>query len=171
MNPIVKNILRLLIFVLVQGLILGQIPFPWGIHPMIYPLFIMLLPFEMSLIGVMVLAFLCGISVDFFMNTFGLHASSAVLIAYLRPELFSLFAPRDGYENFEEGNMYELGLRWFISVFLIFTVVHHLYFFILEYLNFTEILFVFQKTLLSALITLFLAIIIQVLFFKKVKRK
>lgn len=171
MNPVLKHIIRFVIFVLAQGLIVGQIPFPLGIHPMIYPLFILLLPFEMGLIGVMVIAFFCGLSIDFFMNTFGLHASSAVLIAYLRPELFSLFSPRDGYEGFEEGNIYQMGWRWFIPVFGIFTLVHHLYFFILEYLSFKEIFFVLQKTILSALITLFLAIIIQVLFFKKGKKK
>lgn len=70
----------------------------------------------MSAIALMIIAFVTGISVDFFMNTFGLHASAAVITAYFRPELFKLFSPRDGYESYRQPSAVDLGYKWFLSV-------------------------------------------------------
>ena len=62
------HIIRFFLFVLAQGLIVGQLDFGFGIHPMIYPLFILLLPFDMSAIALMIIAFVTGVSVDFFIS-------------------------------------------------------------------------------------------------------
>lgn len=169
MNNLLVHIIRLIIFVLAQGLIFGQLEFGAGIHPMIYPLFILMLPFDMSPILLMFLAFITGISVDFFMNTFGLHASAAVLIAYTRPELFRLFSPRDGYDVLKEPTASEYGYKWFFYVVGITIVIHHAWFFLLEHFKLSDILIVLQKTFLSALVSMFILVIIQILFFKKPK--
>ena len=170
MNNLLVHIIRLVIFVLAQGLIFGQLEFGVGIHPMIYPLFILMLPFDIRPIVLMIMAFICGIGVDFFMNTFGLHASAAVLIAYARPELYRLFSPRDGYDVLKEPTANEYGYKWFFYVSGITIIIHHLWFFLLEHFKLSDILQIFQKTLLSGLVTLFLFIIIQILFFKKHKK-
>jgi len=169
MNNLLIHIVRLIIFVLAQGLIFGQLEFGAGIHPMIYPLFILMLPFDISPILLMVMAFITGISVDFFMNTFGLHASAAVLVAYVRPELYRLFAPRDGYDVLKEPTMSEYGYKWFLYVAGIATIIHHLWFFLLEHFSLSDWLIVLQKTTLSTLVTMSILLIIQILFFKKPK--
>lgn len=169
MNPFIKHSVRFILFVLLQALVLSQLELGLGIQIMLYPLYILFLPIDVSVIWVMILSFFMGILIDFFMNTFGLHASAALLIAYLRPELLKLFAPRDGYEAFTEGNIRQMGYRWFISVFGIIAVVHHLYFFLLEQFKFTELLYILRQTSLSAILTLLLAILSQVLFFKTKK--
>src|SRR5690554_583407 len=169
MNYLLKNTIRLLIFVLAQGLIFGQLNFGFGIHPMIYPLFIILLPFDTRPVVLMLLAFLAGIGVDFFMNTFGLHASSAVLIAYLRPGIFKRFAPRDDYDLLKEPTATEWGYAWFVKVSGVIVVIHHLWFFSLEYFKWSAWKEIISSTVLSTLITLIIFILIQVLFFKKPK--
>ena len=169
MNNLLTHITRLVIFVLAQGLIFGQLEFGAGIHPMIYPLFILLLPFDISPLLLMVMAFITGISVDFFMNTFGLHASAAVLIAYTRPELYRLFSPRDGYDVLKEPTASEYGYKWFLYVAGITTIIHHTWFFFLEHFKWSDLLVVLQKTFLSALVSMFILVVIQVLFFKKPK--
>ena len=169
MNHFVKNTLRLLVFVLAQGLIFGQLSFGYGIHPMIYPLLIILLPFDTRPVILMLLAFLTGIGVDFFMNTFGLHASAAVLIAYLRPSIFKRFAPRDDYDLLKEPTAGELGYAWFIKVSGTIVIIHHLWFFSLEYFKWSAWKEIIMSTLLSSIITLIIFILIQVLFFKKPK--
>lgn len=170
MNNLLIHIIRLIIFVLAQGLIFGQLEFGAGIHPMIYPLFILLLPFDISPLLLMVMAFITGISVDFFMNTFGLHASAAVLIAYTRPELYRLFSPRDGYDVLKEPTASEYGYKWFFSVAGITIIIHHAWFFFLEYFKWSDLLVVLQKTVLSALVSMFILVVIQILFFKKPKK-
>ncbi len=160
------HIFRFFLFVLAQGLIVGQLDFGFGIHPMIYPLFILLLPFDMSAIPLMIIAFLTGVSVDFFMNTFGLHASAAVIMAYFRPELFKLFSPRDGYESFRQPSVADLGYKWFISVSSLMVLIHHVWFFFLEYFRLSDVLYVLQKTFLSGVLTVLIFLLIQIIFFK-----
>ena len=169
MNQLIKNTVRLFIFVLAQGLIFSQLNFGYGIHPMIYPLFILLLPFDTKPIVLMLFAFVVGIGVDFFTNTFGLHASAAVLIAYLRPTIFRQFAPRDDYDNLKEPTANEWGYAWFIKVAGITVLIHHLWFFLLEYFKLSAWKEILINTILSSVVTLIIFILIQILFFKKSK--
>lgn len=163
-------IVRFFVIILVQGLIVGQIEFGTGIHPMIYPLIVLMLPFETAPILLMVVGFLSGLSVDFLMNTFGMHASAGVLVAYIRPELYRLFAPRDGYDMMSQPIAKDMGYKWFLSVYGIAIVLHHLWFFILEYFNWSLWMHILKKTLLSSIITLVIFILIQILFFSKSRR-
>ena len=167
MNYLIKNILRLLIFVIAQGMIFGQLNFGFGIHPMIYPLFILMLPFDTRPVVLMILAFIAGIGVDYFMNTFGLHASAAVFIAYIRPAIFRQFAPRDGYDILKEPIARDWGYPWFIKVSALTILLHHLWFFGLEYFKWSAWKEILMSTFLSTLISLTIFILIQVLFFKK----
>ena len=48
MNVIVKHSIRFVFLVLLQALVLNQIEVGLGIQIMAYPIFILLLPFEMS---------------------------------------------------------------------------------------------------------------------------
>lgn len=163
------HIIRFILFALAQGLVFGQLDFGFGIHPMIYPLFILMLPFDLGAIALMVIAFMMGISIDFFMNTFGLHASSAVIIAYFRPELFKLFSPRDGYESFRQPSASDLGYKWFLSVAGLMILIHHVWFFFLEYFKLSEWMYILQKSIFSGLFTLLIFVLIQIIFFKKQK--
>ncbi|PKR81991.1 hypothetical protein CW751_01240 [Brumimicrobium salinarum] len=169
MNNILTHIIRFIIFVLAQGLIFGQLDFGYGIHPMIYPLFIIMLPFDTRPVVLMALAFLIGIGVDFFMNTFGLHASAAVLIAYIRPSIFTRFAPRDDYDLLKEPTANEWGYAWFIKVALSLFFIHHLWFFTLEYFKWTAWKEIAMSTLLSVVVSVIISVLIQILFFKRSK--
>ena len=169
MNIAVKYGLRFLLLAAMQVLVLNQLEFGFGIQFMVYPLFIVLLPFEIGTILLMVIAFLLGILIDAFSNTYGLHASSAVVIAYLRPLIFKVLSPRDGYDPLKEGNSYDMGFRWFLYTFGLILMIHHFWFFLLEIFRFDELLFVFQKTLLSVPLSFVLCLIIQSLIVSKPK--
>lgn len=165
----ILNIFRIILLILAQGLIFGQLSFGYGIHPMVYPLAIVLLPFNVKPVWLMVIAFFIGMSVDFFMNTFGLHASAAGLVAFLRPSIYRAFSPRDDYDIQKEPTAKELGYSWFLKVSSILIVVHHFWFFLLEYLKVSAWKEIIINTLLSSIATLIIFILIQVFFFKKPK--
>ena len=93
MNTLFKNIARFILLALFQVLVFNQLELGYGIHIMIYPLFIMLLPFELGIISLLSLAFLMGFLVDIFSNTYGLHASSLLMMTYFRPRIFKMFSP------------------------------------------------------------------------------
>ena len=167
MNVVVKIGLRFLFFLFAQVLVLNQIEIGFGIQLMIYPLFILLLPVEMGVVTLMVAAFVLGILIDALSNTYGLHASSLLIVAYIRPMIFKLFAPRDGYDALVETNIFTMGTAWFLKVFGILIVVHHLWFFMLEMFKMNEIVFVLQKTFLSAPISFLICILLQYLFIQQ----
>ena len=171
MNNIVVHIFRFLVFVLIQSLVLNSLEIGLGIQLMIYPLFIILLPFETTLPVLLLVAFVMGFSIDSISNTFGLHTSSLLLVAYLRPFVFNMFSPREGYDPLKEASIFEMGQRWFISVFGILLFIQHLWFFTLEMFNINEMLYVFQKTILSAPLSFLLCILLQVIFVSKPKER
>ena len=167
MNIVVKHIIRFLVLVAAQVLVLNQLEIGFGIQFMVYPLFIVLLPFDLGIIYMLFIAFFMGLSIDGISNTFGLHTSSLLVITYLRPAIFKLFGPRDGYDVLKEGNMYDMGTRWFVSVFGLMLVIHHLWFFTLEIFRFDDMLFVLSKTLFSVPLSFLFCLIFQAMFVSK----
>lgn len=167
MRIFLVHTLRFVLFLFAQALIFNQLEVGLGIQAMIYPLFILLLPYDLNIFLSMLISFALGAGIDSISNTYGLHASSAVLLAYLRPSIFKLFEPRDGYEGMQEMNIYEMNSTWLLSVFGLMLLIHHLWFFTLELFKFNEIGFIIQKTVLSVPISLVLCILIQVIFLKK----
>ena len=171
MRLIITQLIRFVIFVLVQALVFNQLEIGFGIQIMIYPLFLILLPFETNILVLLLLAFAMGICIDSISNTFGLHTSSLLLVAYLRPLIFNAFSPREGYDPLKEASVFEMGQRWFISVFGLLLLIHHFWFFMLELFKMNEILFIFQKTILSVPISFLLCILLQVIFVTKPKER
>lgn len=167
MNVILKHIVRFAFLLLFQTMVLNQLEIGWGIQIMVYPIFVFLLPFEMSTSLIMLLAFIMGMLIDSISNTYGLHTSALVLMAYFRPIIFKAFAPREGYDQLKEGNIYEMGRPWFFSVFSILLFIHHLWFFLVEMFRFDAIVFVLQKTILSFIISFIFCLLLQMLFIRK----
>ena len=167
MNIILKHSIRFVFFLLIQVLILNQIEIGFGIQILIYPLFILLLPVDIGVISLLFISFCLGLLIDSFSNTYGLHASSALIFAFLRPSIFKLFDSRDGYDVLLETNIFNLGNVWFIKTFGVLLIIHHFWFFLLEMFKFNEFGYILQKTILSAPISFAMCILLQYLFVKK----
>ena len=93
MIDIIKHSIRFVLFLIAQAFIFNQLEIGFGIQLMVYPLYIFLLPLEMNVFLLMLVSFGLGFGIDLFSNTYGLHASSALIIAYGRPYLIKLFEP------------------------------------------------------------------------------
>lgn len=167
MIPLVKHSIRFLLFAFFQAFIFNQLEIGWGLQFMIYPLFIFLLPIEMPVIYAMLVSFLLGGVIDSISNTYGLHASSAVLVAYLRPMLFKIFEPRDGYEANQELTFLNADFSWIIRTHGLLLLIHHFWFFTIEIFKFNEILYIFQKTFISLPVSFLIMVLIQYVFVKR----
>ena len=167
MNQIVSISLRFLLLFFLQVLVLNNLEIGWGTYIMVYPFFILLLPFEMGVIPLMLISFFMGISIDSLSNTFGMHASAAVLVAYLRPFIFKAFAPRDGYDSVESAGIRVLGFQWLLGAYGTLLVIHHLWFFILESLQLNEILLILRKVGLSVPLSFALSLLVQFIFMRR----
>lgn len=162
-----KHFFRFALLILVQALIFNQLEVGFGIQFMIYPLFILLLPQDISIFLSLFIAFIYGFAIDAISNTYGLHASSSVFLALMRLRIFKLFEPRDEYEVGAELSYQNMEFQWILYVQGSLLLLHHFWFFLLEIFKFNEMLYVFQKTLLSVPCSFVLCILIQMIFIKK----
>ena len=167
MNKLLKNSLRFVLFLLVQTLILNQIEIGFGIQLMIYPLFIMLLSFDTGVLSLLAISFTLGICIDAFSNTFGLHTSSLLVFAFLRPVIFKLFDTREGYDLLLEPTVLNMGNGWFIKSFGSLLLIHHFWFYLLEMFKLNDIGYVLEKTVYSLPLSFFLCVLLQYLFVNK----
>ncbi len=171
MNVVYKHTIRFVIFAFLQAMVFNQLNIGFGIHLMIQPLYIMLLPFELTVIPMMGIAFLMGLVIDIISNTYGLNTSSLVLMAYLRPIVFKFYGPREGYDPLKEPNSQDMGASWFTVVYGILLGLHSFWFFLLEIFELGRIGFILQKTIFSGLLSFLLALLIQSFILNSTQKK
>lgn len=162
------NIIRFILLFLVQGLLLSNVVLLDGkAQIFLYVLFIIMLPFRMSDFLVMLASFLMGLAVDSFYNSPGLHASAAVMLAFVRPYFIRYFTPRDDYEITDTPTISSMGIAWFFKFATVLILVHSLWIFLLEAFSFQSILMTLTKAGLTSLITLIVALAVSYLFAPK----
>jgi rod shape-determining protein MreD len=166
-NQIIRNLFRFILLVLVQVLIVKNIDMGRFINPFLYVLFIIMLPFDTPKWMLLVSSFLLGITVDMFYDSMGMHAAACVFMAYCRPGVLSLIAPREGYESTIQPTIQHLGAPWFFSYTGMLVLLHHFALFYIEVFRFSEFFTTFLRVILSSLFTLLLITVVQFLFYKK----
>ena len=103
MNNIVwKNIGRFVLLMALQLLVLNYVYLGGYVMPMLYVLFILMLPTYCDKLLLLSLAFLSGLCVDIFSNTLGFHTFAATLIGFMR----IIFADRIITQNDKEKKNY-----------------------------------------------------------------
>ena len=162
-----RNIIRFMVLVLVQILVLNNIQVSGYIVPHIYILFILLLPFETPRWLLLIAAFALGITVDLFTQTPGMHAAATVFIAFLRPWVLEMSAPRDGYEPGTFPRVFYYGFQWFLRYTVILVLAHHIFLFYLEIFRFTEFFSTLMRVLLSSLLSITLIMLSQYFIYRK----
>jgi cell shape-determining protein MreD len=155
----------------VQVYVLSQIPpLHQFITPYLYFLFILWLPFTISRSGLLLVSFLFGLTLDYFLGTPGLHAAPCVLIAYLRPFLINVLISQEGAElNYAEPSIKSMGFAPYGLYVLVFTFIHHFYLVFIEWLHFGNFLYFIGKVTATTGISLLLIFITEMLFFRKQK--
>ena len=167
----IRDILRhtgnFFFFVLLQVLILNKIEISGFINPYLYVLFILLLPFETPKWFLLVVAFLLGLSIDLFSDTLGMHTFATVLLAFIRPYLLSVIAPRDGYEKGTSPGVKSFGMEWFLKYSLILVFAHHFALFYIETFSFHMFFSTLLRVILSGIFTMVLIVLSQLISLKR----
>ena len=172
MSSLLKNILRFILFILLQVYVLNRVPpLHYLFVPSIYFLFILWLPFNINRFLLLIVGFLFGLSLDYFTGYMGLHAAPCALIAYLRPFILNLLIPQETIElSYTEPSFKSMGFAPYALYIALFTVMHHVYLIFIEWLNFNEsFLYFIGKVLGTTAISLLLITIVEMLFFRKAK--
>lgn len=166
-NAIPQNIIRFILLVLLQVFVLDNIRLGGYINPQFYIIFILLLPFETPGWVLLTVSLLLGLSIDMFSFTYGFHAISCIIMAFARPFVLNIFAPRDGYEKGTYPRIFYYGFVWFLKYAFVLILIHHLALFYIEMYRFTEFFRTFLKVILSTTISTVFIVASQYLVFRK----
>lgn len=162
----IKYFINAILIVLAQVLVFNRIEVGFGVYLMVYPLFVLTLPFRMNMFQGLLISFLIGIAIDFFSNTYGLHASALVFAFYIRSFVFKIFPPHEDYARGEDGTRYASAGRFFM-ILISFIFLHHIWYFLLESFNLKESLFTLVRILLSTIASTIVAQLLFLMFAAK----
>ncbi len=161
-NPVLLNILRFLLLVLVQVLVFNRLNFFGFINPMVYILFLYWYPIKENRNFFIALGFLLGFAIDFFSDTMALHAAATLTIAYLRPTIMRfVFGVNYEFQSFRLSNSTRIQQFTFLALLVI---AHHAIFFTLEIFSFSNLLLLFKKVVFNGVATLILCLLFISLF-------
>ncbi len=166
MNSVTGQILRFVLLVLAQVLIVNNIRLGGYANPFVYVLFIILLPFTTPRWLLLVLGFLLGLAIDWFMSTPGLHAGATVFMAFMRPSVIRLVSGPRQPEPDESPTIASKGKRWFYTYTALLVFAHHLALFFLEVFSFSQFADTIIRTLLSSMFSIVLVLVLVSLFSK-----
>ena len=156
-----------IVSVFLQVLIFNNVLIARMVSPFFYVLFLILLPFNIPRALLLILAFVLGLSVDIFSNTFGVHAFACVFTAFIRPGIISLIASRETLESVSAPRVESMGIRWFVEYAALMILIHHLILFYMEAFTFKDFLFTFFRVILSSILTLTLIVLSQFIIFRR----
>jgi len=147
---------------LVQNMVLFNVAFCY-----VYVAIILLLPFDTGRVLLLALGFICGILVDIFYNTLGIHAFACVLLAFIKPLWTNAIPPRGGYELGMAPSIKIMGFSWFLTYSLPLIFIHHLFIFFIEVGGWHLFGFTFVKVIFSTILTFIMVVILQYLFYQR----
>lgn len=163
----ISVIVSFFLYVLFQVLILKNLILFDTAFCFLYVAFILLLPLEIGPLVLMIIAFAMGFSVDLFYDSLGINAAASVFIAFLRPYWLNIVTPRGGYEEIVIPNLKTMDFGWFFTYSLPLIFIHHLVLFYVEVGGFDMFFFTLSKVFFSTLLTFFVIVLSQYLFYKK----
>lgn len=160
MNDILQHTILFFILASIQILVLNNVQISGYINPFVYILFIMLLPPKMPKAIVLILAFVMGFTIDVFSDSYGIHSSATVLLAFLRPKVLALVSVKGG-EDLEEIGIKQLKINRFFTYSGILCLIHHFTLFYLEAFRLNEFFDTFLRALYSSFISILMILMIE----------
>ncbi len=141
-SMITKNIFRFVLIILVQVVLLNRINIGGSLnyfHFFLYPVFILFLPLKTQRVTTILLAFILGITLDFFYNSPGVHASACLFTGFCRTYVLRILEPVEGYNKDHNLSIYKMGVVWIASYTAILLLLHLIWYFSIEAFSFIYI--------------------------------
>lgn len=149
------------LLIVLQVFVFNNVQFSSYINPMVYVLFILILPFEIRGWLLLTVAFATGLTIDLFMNTLGMHTFASVAMAFARPYVISFISRRTDLEFKGKILMGVAGIQWYTKYVFALVFVHHLILFYIEIFSFNHFFLTLFRVLLSTVFTSVFILIAQ----------
>ena len=169
-NRFIINTLRFIGLVLLQVLVIDNIRLGYYIHPCVYILFILLMPFNTPKWKLLINGFFIGMTIDLFCGTPGLNAAATVFMAFLRPMVINGMTRRKDINENDEPSLNNMGVSWFLIYASLLLLAHNLLLFLLELFSFKLFHIIIIQTILSVA-SFILVLFLILMLFKKSNKK
>jgi hypothetical protein len=157
-NNSLLNSIRFIVFLSLQVLIFNNINLFGYINPYPYILFIILYPVNSNKSVLLLGSFFLGLLLDIFCDSGGVHTTASIVLAFLRPTLFR-FSFGLSYE-YQTVKIADKMSPERITLLLLAIVIHHFILFYLEYFRLGLLFTILSRTIVSALFTFTICILI-----------
>jgi hypothetical protein len=139
------------------------------LSPVVYIAYIITFPNNYSKYVLLIVAFILGLTVDMFLNTYGINASACLLMAYSRVFMVKQLEAQNTFDESFDLTIHTIERISYIKYVTVLTFIFFLWLFILEEFSFSYILVILFKTIVSTIFSVLLILIGQYLLFKKQK--
>ena len=139
-----RYIILYLVMVLAQVVVFNNLVLFNCAVPLVFIYLVICLPASLSTNKSMTVAFLTGLLVDAFSDSYGMNALACTVLAFVRKPVFHLYVSRDEDPTVQPLTMHSLGVPQFMKYALTMTLIYMVVYFIAEAFNF----FNFERMLL-----------------------
>lgn len=159
---LIKSLILLFISIFIQVIVFNQMIFFEKYSPLVYITWIYAYSTNINKYQFLILTFLLGLFMDTFFLTGGVHASSCLLIGFLRFPIINKIITNYKYKiskNFINN------LSWLQKILLITIMVfiHHSWIFIIEFLSLISITLILNHIFYNSLITIIFSILLIII--------
>lgn len=158
-----------IILLIFQILVLNSVYLFGFVNPYVYVFIILILPIELRPWIGLIVAFILGITLDTFTDTPGMHTAATVTMAFFRPSVLRIIAPREGYDTDARPDLGEMGFYWYFRYSGLLVFIHHLLLFYLEVFRFSHFFHTLSRVMLSWVASMILIFLFQILVQKPQK--
>lgn len=166
-NTLWRNIGRFALLMAIQLLVLNYVYLGGYVMPMLYVLFILMLPTDTKRIPMLLIAFLTGLTADIMSGALGFQALACTVVAMLRIWFADRILTRGEPVIISRPSIYSVTPQYFITYLLLMLGVFYLVFYTSELFGFRGFGGVLISTICSTLFTATLAVLYQLIFLKK----
>lgn len=166
-NLVWRNIGRFVLLMLFQLLVLNNVYLGGYVMPMLYVLFILMLPTGMQRIPLLLIAFGTGLLVDIMCNTLGFNALACTVVAMLRIWFADRILTRGEPVVINTPTLFNVTPQYFLTYLMLMLAAFYLVLFGAELLSFRGFGDLLLATICSTLVTTLLMALYQWLFLNK----
>lgn len=170
-NLVWRNIGRFVLLALLQLLVLNNVYLGGYVMPLLYVLFVLMLPTSTGRVPMLLIAFGTGLLMDIMSGALGFHTLACTIVAMMRITFADRILTRGENVVINTPSIFTVTPQYFISYQLLLTGAFYLVFYSVELFGFRGFGGVLLATLCSTVVTTLLAVLYQVIFCRKDKEK
>ncbi len=164
-----RNIGRFALLILFQVLVLNNVYLGGYVLPMLYLLFILMLPTNLKRIPLLLIAFGTGLTIDLLSNVLGFHALACTIVAMLRIWFANRILTRGEPVVISTPSIRSVSTQYYISYLMLMYIAFYIVYFASELFGSRGFGDMLLAAIFSTLVSTLLAVLYQFIFIKEEK--